>query len=540
LNVTTAQLLQWLVQVSYLVAATLFLLGLQRMASPMTARSGIRWAGLGMLIATVATFFLPELHNIPLILAAVVIGTGVAWWSAKRVAITDMPQMVALYNGMGGGSAAAIGAVELLRFSFLANRDTTHWSEQALADLAARQPSATVLALAVIGSAIGAVSLSGSIIAWAKLDGRLDRRVTFPGQQVFNLLVALAMVVLGIWAAVTLSPVAIISFFVVALALGVLMTLPIGGADMPVVISLYNAFTGLAVAFEGYVLGNEALIIAGMMVGAAGILLTRLMAKAMNRPISGVLFSNFGGGGVAQEITGAQKPIEASDVAAMLAFAERVVIVPGYGMAVAQAQHKVWELAQRLIDRGIKVKFAIHPVAGRMPGHMNVLLAEAGVPYDLIADMDDINPEFPNTDVVLVIGANDVVNPVARTDPASPIYGMPILDVVNARNVVVIKRGKGTGFAGIENALFYADNARMLYGDGAGAASALVSELKALDGTTDTRDAATRSVRRYPGRGDLKHPWGGYFATHQPITSATPSHSHSTAPLARPLRVQAR
>lgn len=482
MNVTTAQLLQWLVQVSYLVAATLFLLGLQRMASPMTARSGIRWAGLGMLIATVATFFLPDLYNVPLILAAVAIGTGVAWWSAKRVAITDMPQMVALYNGMGGGSAAAIGAVELLRFSFLANRDTTHWSAQAIAELSARQPSATVLALAVIGSAIGAVSLSGSIIAWAKLDGRLDRRVTFPGQQAFNLLVALAVVVLGIWAAVSLSPVAIISFFVVALALGVLMTLPIGGADMPVVISLYNAFTGLAVAFEGYVLGNEALIIAGMMVGAAGILLTRLMAKAMNRPISGVLFSNFGGGGTAQEITGAQKPIEASDVAAMLAFAERVVIVPGYGMAVAQAQHKVWELAQRLIERGIKVKFAIHPVAGRMPGHMNVLLAEAGVPYDLIADMDDINPEFPTTDVVLVIGANDVVNPVARTDPASPIYGMPILDVVNARNVVVIKRGKGTGFAGIENALFYADNARMLYGDGAGAASALVSELKALDG----------------------------------------------------------
>ncbi|MGH8087774.1 MAG: NAD(P)(+) transhydrogenase (Re/Si-specific) subunit beta, partial [Stenotrophomonas sp.] len=452
MNVTTAQLLQWLVQVSYLVAATLFLLGLQRMASPMTARSGIRWAGLGMLIATVATFFLPELHNVPRILAAVAIGTGVVWWSAKRVAITDMPQMVALYNGMGGGSAAAIGAVELLRFSFLANRDTSHWSEQALAELAARQPSATVLVLAIVGSAIGAVSLSGSIIAWAKLDGRLDRRVTFPGQQAFNLLVAVAMFGLGIWAGVSLSPVAIVSFFVVALALGVLMTLPIGGADMPVVISLYNAFTGLAVAFEGYVLGNEALIIAGMMVGAAGILLTRLMAKAMNRPISGVLFSNFGGGGTAQEITGAQKPIEASDVAAMLAFAERVVIVPGYGMAVAQAQHKVWELAQRLIERGIKVKFAIHPVAGRMPGHMNVLLAEAGVPYDLIADMDDINPEFPTTDVVLVIGANDVVNPVARTDPASPIYGMPILDVVNARNVVVIKRGKGTGFAGIENA----------------------------------------------------------------------------------------
>jgi NAD(P) transhydrogenase subunit beta len=481
-NLTTAELLNWFVSASYLVAATLFLLGLQRMASPRTARSGIRWAGAGMLLATMATFFLPELHNIALILAAIVIGVGAAWVSAKKVAITDMPQMVALYNGMGGGSAAAIGAVELLRMSFLLNRDTSNWSEQAIADLAARQPGATMLALAVIGSAIGAVSLSGSVIAWAKLDGRLDKRVTFPGQQAFNLVVALAVVVLGIWAAVSLSPVAIVAFFVTALALGVLMTLPIGGADMPVVISLYNAFTGLAVAFEGYVLGNEALIIAGMMVGAAGILLTRLMAKAMNRPVSGVLFSNFGGGGTAAEISGSQKPIEAGDVAAMMAFAERVVIVPGYGMAVAQAQHKIWELAQRLIERGVKVKFAIHPVAGRMPGHMNVLLAEAGVPYDLIADMDDINPEFANTDVSLVIGANDVVNPVAKTDPGSPIYGMPILDVVDSKNTIVIKRGKGTGFAGIENALFYADNTRMLYGDGAEAASALVSELKALDG----------------------------------------------------------
>ncbi|PPU42381.1 NAD(P)(+) transhydrogenase (Re/Si-specific) subunit beta [Xanthomonas arboricola] len=482
MSVSTAELLAWLVKSSYLVAATLFLLGLQRMASPLTARSGIRWAGLGMLIATVATFFLPELHNVPLILVALAIGTGVAWWSARKVAITDMPQMVALYNGMGGGSAAAIGAVELLRFAFFANRDTTHWSAQAIAELAARRPDTTTVVLAVVGSAIGAVSLSGSIVAWAKLDGRLDRRVSFPGQQAFNLLVALAALVLGIWAASSLQPTAIVAFFVVALALGVLMTLPIGGADMPVVISLYNAFTGLAVAFEGYVLGNEALIIAGMMVGAAGILLTRLMAKAMNRPISGVLFSNFGGGGQAQEIGGAQKPIEAGDVAAMMAFAERVVIVPGYGMAVAQAQHKIWELAQRLIARGVKVKFAIHPVAGRMPGHMNVLLAEAGVPYDLIADMDDINPEFSSTDVSLVIGANDVVNPVARTDPASPIYGMPILDLVNSKNTVVIKRGKGTGFAGIENALFYADNTRMLYGDGAEAAGALVSELKALDG----------------------------------------------------------
>ena len=465
-----------LVKLSYFVAATLFLLGLQRMASPATARSGIHWAGWGMLIATAATFLLPGLHNMPLIITALVLGTVAAWISGKKVAITDMPQMVALYNGMGGGSAAAIGAVELLRFSAAAHSGASG------PDGLPPHPGTVVLVLAVLGSAIGAVSLSGSIIAWAKLDGRLDKRVVFPGQQAFNLLVAVAMAVLGVWAGVTLEVWAIVAFFVVALALGVLMTLPIGGADMPVVISLYNAFTGLAVAFEGYVLGNEALIIAGMMVGAAGILLTRLMAKAMNRPITGVLFGSFGGGGQQQEISGSQKPIEAGDVAAMMAFAERVVIVPGYGLAVAQAQHKIWELAQRLMDRGVKVKFAIHPVAGRMPGHMNVLLAEAGVPYDLIADMDDINPEFPNTDVSLVIGANDVVNPVARTDPASPIYGMPILDVVESRNTIVIKRGKGTGFAGIENALFYADNTRMLYGDGAEMASALVSELKALDG----------------------------------------------------------
>ncbi|MDH5832270.1 NAD(P)(+) transhydrogenase (Re/Si-specific) subunit beta [Luteimonas sp. M1R5S18] len=461
-----AGLVDLLVKSSYLVAATLFLLGLQRMASPKTARSGIRWAGLGMVIATVATFFLPDLHNVPLILAAIAIGTALAWVSGKKVAITDMPQMVALYNGLGGGSAAAIGGVELLRWS------------------AAGQASGTVpLVLAVLGGLIGSVALSGSVIAWAKLDGRMDKRYAFPGMQVFNFLVFAAAIVLGGLVVWSLGVHWIVAFFLVALALGVLMTLPIGGADMPVVISLYNALTGLAVAFEGYVLGNEALIIAGMMVGAAGILLTRLMAKAMNRSIRSVLFSNFGGGGAAAaEISGTQKPIEAADVAAMMAFAERVVIVPGYGMAVAQAQHKIWELTQRLIERGVKVKFAIHPVAGRMPGHMNVLLAEAGVPYDLIADMDDINPEFANTDVSLVIGANDVVNPVAKTDPASPIYGMPILDVVNSKNTIVIKRGKGTGFAGIENALFYADNTRMLYGDGSEMANALVSELKALDG----------------------------------------------------------
>ncbi len=465
MNFSTAELLSLLVKASYLVAATLFLLGLQRMASPKTARSGIQWAGIGMVIATAATFFLPGLHNIPLIAAAIAIGLAVNWVWGKKVALTDMPQMVALFNGMGGGSAAAIGAVELFKYSNQGHA-----------------PNYATLGLAVIGALIGAVSLTGSIIAWAKLDGRMDKRYTFPGQQFFNAVVGIAAIVLGALALHTLQVPLIVAFFIAALALGVLMTLPIGGADMPVVISLYNAFTGLAVAFEGYVLGNEALIIAGMMVGAAGILLTRLMAKAMNRSIKSVLFSNFGATGEAAAIEGSQKPIDASDVAAMMAFAERVVIVPGYGLAVAQAQHKIWELSQRLIERGVKVKFAIHPVAGRMPGHMNVLLAEAGVPYDLIVDMEDINPEFANTDVSLVIGANDVVNPVAKTDPASPIYGMPILDVVNSRNTIVIKRGKGTGFAGIENALFYADNTRMLYGDGAEMASSLVSELKALDG----------------------------------------------------------
>ena len=476
-----------LVKASYFVAALLFILGIKRMASPKTAASGIRWAGAGMLVATVATFFLPDMHNVPLILAAVVLGTVVAWWSGKRVAMTDMPQMVALYNGLGGGSAAAIGAVELLRFSAMAHpaafpADALGGDALAAGSPAAFAVPATALVLAVVGALIGSISLTGSIIAWAKLDGRMDRRFVFPGQQLFNglvFVVAFALGALTIWG---LQQPVIIGFFVAALAVGVLMTLPIGGADMPVVISLYNALTGLAVAFEGYVLQNEALIIAGMVVGAAGTMLTQLMAKAMNRSIGSVLFGSFGATGEAKEIAGAQKPIEAGDVAAMMAYAERVVIVPGYGLAVAQAQHKVWELTQVLMKRGVKVKFAIHPVAGRMPGHMNVLLAEAGVPYDLIADMDDINPEFPTTDVSLVIGANDVVNPVAKTDPASPIYGMPILDVVNSKNTIVIKRGKGTGFAGIENALFYADNTRMLYGDAAAAVASLVSELKAIDG----------------------------------------------------------
>ena len=470
-----------LIKACYFLAALLFILGLKRMSSPRTARGGIVWAGVGMLVAVLATFALPDMHNRVLILVAVLLGVSAAWWSGRRVAMTAMPQMVALYNGMGGGAAAAIGAVELIGFA--GSSVTLLGGDRFTADGVA--PGTAQLVLAVLGALIGAVSFSGSLIAFAKLQGWLDKRFVFPGQQAVNLLVLAGAVGIGIALAtghLTLGLVA--AFFALALLFGVLMTLPIGGADMPVVISLYNAFTGLAVAFEGYVLGNEAMIIAGMVVGAAGTLLTQLMAKAMNRSLGNVLFGSFGAaaGGAAQEISGAQKPIEAADAAVMMAYAERVAIVPGYGMAVAQAQHKVWEFAKLLIERGVKVKFAIHPVAGRMPGHMNVLLAEAGVPYDLIEDMDDINPEFPNTDVVLVIGANDVVNPVAKTDPSSPIYGMPILDVAAAKHVIVVKRGKGTGFAGIENALFYADNTRMLYGDGQAAAGQLVSELKSLDG----------------------------------------------------------
>jgi len=485
--------MSWLptaIKACYFIAALLFILGLKRMSSPRTARGGIVWAGYGMLLAVLATFFLPDMHNRGLIVAAVLIGVSAAWWTGRRVAMTAMPQMVALYNGMGGGAAAAIGAVELIGYArglgmLHAVPDTSPLRPEAWAVNALPPALSPVeLTLGVLGALIGAVSFSGSLVAFAKLQGWMDKRFVFAGQRGVNMLLLAAAVVAGFMLVLGQASLPLILvFFALALLFGLMMTLPIGGADMPVVISLYNAFTGLAVSFEGFVLGNEAMIIAGMVVGAAGTLLTQLMAKAMNRSIGNVLFGSFGAaGGEAQAITGAQKPIDGADAAVMMAYAERVVIVPGYGLAVAQAQHKVWEFAQLLIKRGVKVKFAIHPVAGRMPGHMNVLLAEAGVPYDLIADMDDINPEFATTDVALVIGANDVVNPLAKTDPASPIYGMPILDVSNAKQVIVIKRGRGTGFAGIENALFYADNTRMLYGDGQAAVGELVTALKDVDG----------------------------------------------------------
>jgi len=453
-----------MIQVSYLVTAFLFVMGLKRMSSPVTARSGILWAGAGMLVATLATFFYPGMSNYPLILIAVAIGAAIAWISGRRVAMTNIPQMIALYNGMGGGAAAAIAAIELYRGGTIEHAAT---------------------ALAIIGGVIGAVSFSGSLIAFGKLQGLIRRSLRFRGQQLLNLLVLGGVIVLGalIVTGADASLGTVTALFAASLLLGVSMTLPIGGADMPVVISLYNALTGLAVAFEGFVLANAAMIIAGTVVGSAGTLLTQLMAKAMNRSLGNVLFSGFGevtGAASGAAVSGSLKPIEAADAGVMLAFAQKVIIVPGYGMAVAQAQHKVWELCQLLLDRGVTVRFAIHPVAGRMPGHMNVLLAEAGVPYDLIADLDEINSEFETADVALIIGANDVVNPVARNDRSSPIYGMPILNADKAKNVIVIKRGQGAGFSGIENALFYLDNTRMLYGDGQAAVSQLIAAIKAV------------------------------------------------------------
>jgi len=459
------------IDISYFLTAALFIMGLKRMSSPVTARSGILWAGAGMAVATLVSFLYPGMSNFELIIAAIVVGSIIAWWSGKKVAMTDMPQMIALYNGMGGGAAAAIAAVELYRAAYanVAGAPAAH--------------SNVVMSLAVVGGIIGAISFSGSLIAWAKLQGVINKTLRFGGQKFVNGLLFLGSLAVGVIVVLHhgADPLHVSLIFGLALLFGIAMTLPIGGADMPVVISLYNALTGLAVAFEGFVLDNAAMIIAGTVVGSAGTLLTQLMAKAMNRSLANVLFSDFGsaGGATATAVTGSMKPIEASDVGVMMAFAQKVIVVPGYGMAVAQAQHKVWEMCQLLIEKGVQVKFAIHPVAGRMPGHMNVLLAEAGVPYDLISDLEEINAEFETADVALVIGANDVVNPVARTDKSSPIYGMPILNADKAKNVIVIKRGQGAGFSGIENGLFFLDNTRMLYGDGQKAVGELVNGIKA-------------------------------------------------------------
>lgn len=450
------------IQIAYFITAILFVVGLKRMSSPLTARNGIIWAGFAMLLAVLVTFASPGMHNYPLMIIAVLVGTTVAWVSAKKVPMTDMPQMIAVYNGMGGGAAGCIAAVELLRGEI---------------------PSAGLTALAVLGGLIGSIAFSGSCVAFAKLQRLMtERPLVFPAQKLINALIMLAAVVTGGWLVMNGSPLAILIFFAFALGFGVMMTLPIGGGDMPVVISLFNALTGMAVAFEGFAMGNAAMIVAGTVVGAAGTLLTLLMANAMNRSIANVLFGAFGQESTAAEgeMKGSMKSIEIDDAAIMLAYADKVTIVPGYGMAVAQAQHKVRELCDLLEQRGVTVKYAIHPVAGRMPGHMNVLLAEASVPYEKLFDIEEINAEFANTDVSLVIGANDVVNPAARTNTASPIYGMPILDVDKSKNVLIVKRGKGKGFAGIENELFFTDNTRMVYGDAQDVANKLIQALKRL------------------------------------------------------------
>ena len=463
----------WVINGVYLVVAVLFILGLKAMSSPKTAKRGIAWAGLGMVLATVATFFIAgedgsllffapgKTINLVLCLVALAIGAGIAAYLGKVVKMTDMPQMVAIYNGMGGGAAALIAAVEFT---------------------SAEPPTGVHAVLAMLGAFIGSVAFSGSILAWAKLQGVMKKAVRWPVQNLGNVLHTLVTLGLGI-AIVIVGPypLLVVAFFVMSLILGLALTSPIGGADMPVVISLLNAFTGLAVGLEGYVLGNPALIIAGIVVGAAGTLLTQLMAKAMNRPLTNVLFAPITGEAQAGEgPSGTMKEVSAMDAAAMMRYAENVIIVPGYGMAVAGAQHKVYEMTKLLEAEGVDVKFAIHPVAGRMPGHMNVLLAEAGVPYDQIFDLDEVNADFPLADVALVIGANDVVNPVARTDKSSPIYGMPILDADKARQTSVIKRGKGAGYSGIENALFFADNTSMLYGSAQQAVAEVITHIKEL------------------------------------------------------------
>jgi NAD(P) transhydrogenase subunit beta len=460
-----------------LIAAFLLLYGLHRMSSPVTAPSGIFVAGIGMAAVVLFSFldvfnisaaarpFMFE--NIGLTVIAIILGGGTAWWAGKKVAMTAMPQMVAIYNGMGGGAAGAIAAVELF------GRHAT---------------GITALTVTLLGALIGAVSFSGSIIAWAKLQGILNNPLRFPAQKIFNAAVFVLTIALGGYIVLLdrtgAAPSALIYiFFGCAMVFGILMTLPIGGADMPVVISIYNAFTGLAVGLEGFVLQNPALMIAGMVVGAAGLMLTLLMAKAMNRSVSNVLFSNFGEApkkGKHSDIKGSLKPIEASDAGIFMHYAAKVIIVPGYGMAAAQGQQKLYEFVKLLQSTGVNVRFAIHPVAGRMPGQMDVLLAEAGVPYDMIFQLDDINDDFATTDVALVIGANDVVNPAARTDKSSPIYGMPILNVDKAKQVYVVKRGAGKGYAGIENELFYGDNCNMVYGDAAAVLTKMIEAVRGL------------------------------------------------------------
>jgi H+-translocating NAD(P) transhydrogenase subunit beta len=461
---------QAVIDLAYVVAALCLVLGIKRLSSPATARSGNVIAAAGMTIALVFTLVDPDIDTYWLIGAGVAIGTVVGVASARLVKMTAMPQMVALFNGVGGGAAALIAAAEFHR----------------LAPAGGRLAAGVVIPI-LFSAVIGTISFSGSLIAFGKLQELLPGRpLTFPGQQVVNALLFAAVLVFAGLLAVTEAQAWMVAVLAGALVFGVLLVIPIGGADMPVVISFLNAFTGLAAAAAGFLLENTALIIGGTLVGASGTLLTILMGRAMNRSLANVLFGAFGatppealaaaGAAVDGEVA---RETSAEDAAVMLAYANQVMIVPGYGLAVAQAQHAVRELAELLERRGAKVKYAIHPVAGRMPGHMNVLLAEANVPYPQLFDMENANPEFPRTDVALVIGANDVTNPAARSNPDSPLYGMPILDVDEAANVIVLKRSMNPGFAGIENDLYYNPKTAMLFGDAKASVEKLISAVKA-------------------------------------------------------------
>jgi NAD(P) transhydrogenase subunit beta len=469
------------IQAAYLVTALCFILGLKRLSHPETARSGNRLAAFGMLVAVLATLFHAGTHNLPLILAGIAAGGLVGAVAAMRVAMTGMPQMVALLNGVGGGSAALVSAVEFMKLSA-----ELHGLPGAIVGAIGGYPTATIASI-VAGTLIGSVSFAGSMVAFGKLQGLVtERPVTFAGQRVVNFLLLGALLVVG--GMLTAGPAAMGAYTVLllgALALGIMMVIPIGGADMPVVISLLNAFTGLAAAATGFVLDNYALVVSGTLVGASGTILTQLMCKAMNRSLANVLFSAFGGapagagGAVAGGAAGKTvREITVEDAAILLGNARLVIVIPGYGMAVAQAQHVVRELADALEKRNVTLKYAIHPVAGRMPGHMNVLLAEANVPYPQLFDLDAVNPEFENADVALVVGANDVVNPAARHDTTSPIYGMPILDADKARHVIFMKRSLKPGFAGIDNELYYDPKTMMLFGDARATLTSLVKALK--------------------------------------------------------------
>ena len=454
------------VEVSYIIAAALFLLGIKRLGSPATARSGNRLGAAGVTLAVVATVIDAEGLNWPLIAVAVAIGAviGVVW--AQRVPMTAMPQLVAIFNGFGGAASALIATAEYAR----------------VYGTGAGIGASTAISMA-FSVAVGAVTFSGSMIAFAKLQEIMQGRpIVYKLQQEMNLAMVLATVALG--GVLVFSPRPTVFALLVALPLvvGVTAVIRIGGADMPVVISLLNSFSGVALVGAGFVIGNSILIVAGATVGAAGLILTQIMARAMNRPLSNVLFGAFGAEAArtGDDADKAVRSVSAEEAAMVLGFAESVIVVPGYGLAVAQAQHDLAELASLLEARRATVKYAVHPVAGRMPGHMNVLLAEANVPYDRLYDLDEINHEFERTDVVIVIGANDVVNPDARTNPESPLYGMPILNADKAKSVLVLKRSMSPGFSGVDNPLFYYDKTMMLFGDAKESVVALVNEIKNL------------------------------------------------------------